>query len=93
MHQALKIMWKETRKQISRKFNFANPLDAFAFVYKVGMLASKHRHYPKINITQDKVEIILSTDKIGGYVTQKDHEMAEEIDEIYGKPVLMQKTA
>ncbi|QNL21960.1 4a-hydroxytetrahydrobiopterin dehydratase [Hyphobacterium sp. CCMP332] len=86
-------MWKENKKSLSRSFEFANYVEAFGFVNKVAMLASKQQHFPKICIEKTKVDISLSTDKIGGFVTQKDHELAEEIDEVYGRKEILRKSA
>jgi 4a-hydroxytetrahydrobiopterin dehydratase len=86
-------MWKGTKKNLSRSFEFDNNINAFAFVNKLAMLAFKNQHFPKICIEKSKVDVILSTEKIGGFVTQKDHEMATEIDEVYGKQGIMRKTA
>jgi 4a-hydroxytetrahydrobiopterin dehydratase len=86
-------MWKENKKSLSRTFAFRDFVEAFAFVNKVGLIASRHQHYPKITINADHVEVTLSTDKIGGFVTQKDHEMAEEIDIAFGKEELLRQSA
>lgn len=86
-------MWKENKKSLSRSFEFANYIDAFGFVNKVALLASKKQHFPKICVEEIKVDITLSTDKIGGFVTQKDHELAEEIDEVFGNTDMMRKSA
>ena len=86
-------MWKENRKSLNRSFEFKNFIDAFAFVNKVGLIASHKQHFPKICIEKNKVDVSLSTEKIGGYVTQKDHEMAGEIDDVYGKQEILRKSA
>ncbi len=86
-------MWKDTKKSLSRSFDFKDYIDAFAFVNKVGMIASKNQHFPKICVEYTKVDITLSTDKIGGFVTQKDHEMAREIEEVSGNQGLLRKSA
>lgn len=86
-------MWKETKKNLSRSFDFRNFIEAFAFVNTVGMIASKYQHFPKICIQRNSVDITLSTDKIGGFVTQKDHEMSKDIDEMYGKTEAIKQSA
>lgn len=86
-------MWKENRKSLSRTFAFRDFIEAFAFVNKIGLIAARHQHYPKITINSDCVEVTLSTDKIGGFVTQKDHEMAGEIDRAFSKEELLRQSA
>ncbi len=86
-------MWKANKKSLTQSFEFENFIDAFGFVNKVAMLASRQQHFPKICVEKNKVDITLSTDKIGGFVTQKDHEMANGIDEVYGRKDILRKTA
>lgn len=86
-------MWTETKKSLSRKFSFTSFIEAFAFVNKVGLIASRNDHFPKICLENNNVDITLSTDKIGGFVTHKDHEMANEIDEAFSKKEVFRKTA
>ena len=86
-------MWKENRKSLSRSFDFNNFIEAFAFVNKVGLIASNREHYPKICIEKNTVDVKLSTEKIGGFVTQKDHEMAMEIESAYGNKEVLKKSA
>jgi 4a-hydroxytetrahydrobiopterin dehydratase len=76
-------MWREEDRKLSRTFNFQDFTNAFAFTSKVALLAAKNSHYPQIIFERKKVTIKLSTDNVGGLVTQKDHNMAEAIDDAY----------
>jgi 4a-hydroxytetrahydrobiopterin dehydratase len=86
-------MWKETKRNLSRSYDFRNFIEAFAFVNTVGMIASKNQHFPKICIQKSKVDIVLSTDGIGGFVTQKDHVLADDIDKMYDKSEAIKQSA
>lgn len=72
-------MWQETDNQLQRTFNFADFKSALAFVNKVGDLAERAGHHPDIELGWGKVVVHLSTHSEGG-VTEKDRNLAKEID-------------
>jgi len=75
-------LWKEKDNVITREFEFADFAGALVFVNRVGELAQKADHHPDILLhSWNKVRITLSTHDKGG-VTQKDYDLAEEIDGI-----------
>jgi 4a-hydroxytetrahydrobiopterin dehydratase len=65
-------MWPEKDKKLYREFKFDNFKEAFDFMAKVAAVA-------------DKMEIWLSTHSAGDKITDKDRQLAEEIDRIYGE--------
>ena len=74
-------MWKEINNQLVNTFNFADFKTALEFVNKVGQLAEKAQHNPDIELSWGKVVIHLSTHSEGG-ITEKDHDLADRIDEL-----------
>ena len=73
--------WIEKDNSLYRKFEFANFAEAFEFMTKVGAIAEEQDHHPDWSNSLNIVEISLcSHDK--GTVTQRDHELANAIDEL-----------
>lgn len=75
-------MWQEKDNQLYRKFTFADFSEAFAFMTRVAIAAEKANHHPYWSNVWNTVEIWLSTHDAGNVVTEKDHAMASEINEI-----------
>ena len=73
--------WKPVmgRDAITRKFEFANFSEAFAFMTRAALLAEKMDHHPEWFNVYNKVEVTLSTHDAGG-VTQNDIDMAAAMD-------------
>jgi 4a-hydroxytetrahydrobiopterin dehydratase len=61
---------------------FKNFQEAFAFMVKVAFVAEKNNHHPKWTNEYNKVEIWLSTHDAGDIVTEKDRNLARQIDEL-----------
>lgn len=75
-------MWKETKKTLYKKFEFADFSEAFAFMTRVAMEAEKMNHHPLWTNVWNKVEIWLSTHDAGDIVTEKDKKLAKKIDKL-----------
>ena len=73
--------WRDVqgRDAISRKFQFKDFNQAFAFMTRAALLAEKMDHHPEWFNVYNKVEVTLSTHDAGG-VTEKDIAMAKAID-------------
>src|SRR3989344_2579338 len=67
--------------KIARNFKFKDFKEALAFVNKVGYIAEKEGHHPKISFTWGKVEITLWTHAVGG-LSENDFILAAKIDRI-----------
>ena len=74
--------WEKTKKgSIYKFFSFKNYRQSFAFVSQVVLLAEKKNHHPKIILEYNSVEIeLISHDK--NQITQRDIDLAEQIDKI-----------
>lgn len=77
-------MWQEKEDALYRKFEFKDFRQAFNFMTKVAAAAEAQNHHPRWQNEYNKVEIWLSTHSVGE-VTDKDHQLAKEIDRIYSE--------
>lgn len=75
-------MWTEQNNRLTRKFEFKDFSEAFAFMTRVAMLAEKHNHHPYWTNVWNKVEISLSTHDAGNVVTERDRKLAAAIDRL-----------
>lgn len=72
--------WKEENDTLTRKFEFKDFSEAFAFMTRVAIEAERMGHHPDWNNVYNTVEINLSTHDDGDKVTDKDRKLAERID-------------
>ena len=73
--------WQEIDGALHKKFEFRDFAEAFAFMTKVAAVAKLQNHHPDWSNSWNIVEISLcSHDK--GTVTQRDHDLANAIDEL-----------
>ena len=75
-------MWIEKDNMLKSEFEFEDFKEAFAFMTKVALLAEKMDHHPNWSNVYNKVSIQLSTHDAGNIVTEKDHQLASEIDKL-----------
>ncbi len=75
--------WREVpnRDAITRKFAFADFVEAFGFMSRVALLAEKMDHHPEWFNVYRTVEVTLSTHDAGG-VTEKDIALAGAMDRL-----------
>ena len=78
-------MWKEENNQLKQSFQFADFVEAFAFMTQVAFAAEKMNHHPNWSNVYNKVEIALFTHDASDSVTEKDRKLSKEIDKIYKK--------
>lgn len=78
-------MWSQSNNALHATFVFTNFVQAFAFMTEVAFAAEKMDHHPEWRNVWNKVEIHLSTHEAGNIVTEKDHKLAKEIEQIFGK--------
>lgn len=75
-------MWKEENNQLVRSFEFKDFVTAFGFMSRVALLAEKMNHHPEWTNVYNKVEIRLSSHDAGNVVTEKDRELAKQINSL-----------
>lgn len=74
--------WKEVNNSLTRSFEFQNFIEAWSFMTKVAMIAEKMNHHPEWSNVYNKVNITLTTHDKGNTITEKDHKLAQKIDEL-----------
>lgn len=74
-------MWKQENNAIEQEFTFEDFATALDFVNKVGQLAETANHHPDIELSWGRVKVMLTTHS-EGKVTDKDHQLAKQIDEL-----------
>ena len=74
-------MWQEENNALVKNFKFADFKSALEFVNKVGELADTSKLHPDIDLGWGRVTIRLTTHN-EQTVTQKDRDLATEIDAI-----------
>jgi len=74
--------WSRQGKELHKKFTFKSFLPGIEFVNKIAQAAESARHHPDITINYNVVGISLSTHSEGG-ITEKDFDLASEIDRIH----------
>lgn len=75
--------WARADDELRRSVKFPAFLDGIDAVRRVAEVAESKDHHPDIDIRWRTVTFVLSTHSEGG-ITQKDLELAREIDRIVG---------
>jgi 4a-hydroxytetrahydrobiopterin dehydratase len=78
-------IWKEENNKLSATFKFKDFVEAFAFMTEVAFHAEKQNHHPEWSNVWNTVNISLSTHDARDIVTEKDHQLAKSIGEVYAK--------
>ena len=74
--------WSLVDNSIQKEFTLKDFVYALGFLMKIGFLAEKHDHHPDLFLhSWNKVKIIISTHSEGG-LTEKDFNLAEQIEKI-----------
>ena len=81
IQQKLKDMrgWSHVGKSIQKRYTLKSFVPAIGLVNKIAEAAEKAQHHPDITINYNVVGVSLSTHSEGG-VTQKDFDLAQQID-------------
>lgn len=82
MDNVIQKQWEEIDKKLYKVLIFKDFQEAFAFMVRVAFLAEKNNHHPRWTNEWNKVEIWLSTHDAGDIVTEKDRNLAREINEL-----------
>jgi 4a-hydroxytetrahydrobiopterin dehydratase len=72
--------WNEEDNALVKVVEKKDFVEALAYVNKVGDLAEAANHHPDIDIRWNKVTLRLTTHSEGSTVTDKDRELATQID-------------
>ncbi|MBY0582808.1 MAG: 4a-hydroxytetrahydrobiopterin dehydratase [Sphingomonas sp.] len=75
--------YDDARDAITRRFMFADFVDAFGFMTRVALLAEKADHHPEWSNVWNRVDILLTTHDAGG-LSHRDIDLAAAIDALVG---------
>lgn len=76
------MSWRKENNKLVKEFHFKNFEEAFAFMQKVAAVAEKLNHHPDWFNSYNYLKIELCTHNNGNAVTEKDYQLAKEIDRI-----------
>ena len=69
----------EARDALTRRFMFADFVQAFGFMARVALLAERADHHPEWSNVYNRVDVLLTTHDAGG-LSARDVSLAREID-------------
>ena len=79
--------WTFAEDKLCREYRFANFTEAMGFIAEMAFACEKANHHPELFNVYSRVEIGLTTHDAGNKVTEKDVELAAEIEKIAKKRV------
>ena len=79
--------WTFAEDKLSREYRFANFTEAMGFINEMAFACEKANHHPELFNVYSRVEIGLTTHDAGDKVTQKDVDLAAELEKIANKRV------
>jgi 4a-hydroxytetrahydrobiopterin dehydratase len=71
--------WKRRANKLTKDFEFDSFRDSIVFVNRIATLADTMNHHPDIDVRYATVTVTVTTHDVGG-ITEKDLELAEQID-------------
>jgi 4a-hydroxytetrahydrobiopterin dehydratase len=75
---------KDEQGHLKKNFAFKNYRQSFAFTSQIALLAEKKNHHPQIILDYKQVTVRLVSHDVGK-VTERDIDLANQIDKIYSK--------
>jgi ribonuclease HI len=84
-------MWQETKHGLYKQFIFHDFRKAWEFMERVVNAASLIDHYPRWQNDRNVVDIWISTNENGVYISNNDRELAHTIDELVEPHPVSQK--
>jgi 4a-hydroxytetrahydrobiopterin dehydratase len=79
--------WTFAEDKLSREYRFANFTEAMGFITEMAFACEKANHHPELFNVYSRVEIGLTTHDADNKVTQKDVDLAAELEKIGNKRV------
>lgn len=79
--------WTFAEDKLSREYRFANFTEAMGFINEMAFACEKANHHPELFNVYSRVEIGLTTHDTGNKVTQKDVDLAAELEKIANKRI------
>ena len=76
--------WQHSDNTLARTFQFADFVQAFGWMSSVALVAERMGHHPDWRNVWATVEVKLCTHDAGNVVTQRDLDLAAEMDRLAG---------
>ncbi len=76
--------WEYADDKIKKEFTFKDFMDSLGFIIKMAPFFEKMDHHPDTHIFYSKILFELQRFDIGNKVTDRDFEVASEIERMYG---------
>lgn len=77
--------WTYSDNKIKKEFKFADFMDSLNFINKLAPFFEEKDHHPDTHIFYNKILFELQRFDIGGKVTDRDFEVASEIEKQYNQ--------
>ncbi len=74
--------WHYEQNALNRSLRFREFMGAIDFINRVAQLAEALDHHPDLHLSYTRLTLVCSTHSAGG-VTDKDFELAREIDRLF----------
>jgi 4a-hydroxytetrahydrobiopterin dehydratase len=75
--------WKTTNQSLEKTFEFATFEEAMQFMQDATPFISQTDHHPTWSNTYNRVQVTITTHDAGNQVTEKDHTLANYLDELF----------
>jgi 4a-hydroxytetrahydrobiopterin dehydratase len=77
--------WEETGNSLRKTFTFDSFNQAIAWMQEAAIEVDALNHHPSWTNVYNRVEVELTTHDAGNTVTEKDHQLANILDQCYRK--------
>jgi len=77
--------WKTTNQSLEKTFEFTTFEEAMQFMQDATPFISQTDHHPTWSNTYNRVHVIITTHDAGNEVTEKDHTLANFLDELFNQ--------
>ena len=75
--------WKTTNQSLEKTFEFHTFEEAMQFMQDATPFISQTDHHPTWSNTYNRVQVTITTHDAGNQVTEKDHTLANYLDELF----------
>ena len=75
--------WKTSNQSLEKTFEFSTFEEAMQFMQDATPFITQTDHHPTWSNTYNRVQVIITTHDAGNQVTEKDHTLANYLDELY----------
>jgi len=77
--------WENNTESLNRELIFSSQTELAKFALEMAILADELNHHPDFKVTKATTLNISITTHSENRITEKDHQLADEIDKLLGK--------